>query len=347
MSNQLPSFPNQQNTTMWLDDSELKSLRDRSWLSRLSSSGGGLFVLAFFMTAMILRNAEILAVFGCFYLLLVIALIRGISNGPNDPIYAKLRTLGLATLMKSCGFNDECAIIEANEHTAKGRFVQAQISCAQMRSNRFPLTNTYIAGGRLEKVESHLRAELEKHKTVATTSSLGSVLFLKGEWSAAAELSEQVVKGVSADVDDPIRQYYRTASHLILARARVRLNMLEEGERILENIELVHTRANGNGEGFRRDLTIAFAELRVQQGRFEEALLHAQSAFELFRSRYGASNAYSVYARRVLAYVLLRAGRTDESAAHALGAEMDEQIMVEDNESAAEQLRQTRLLTTS
>ncbi len=228
-----------------------------------------------------------------------------------------------------------------------GQLVESQIAYAQWTKNKqleivskTTLANMLANAGRFDSAAVLFRERYERSKTsrestyvqLIVTANMGWITLLTqqleesktySEEALALERKEKLVKSVEMQVNILTN----------LARANVQLGNLAEAEKQLdEAFEVMGKKRPGSLNQSIGEIQLGFAELRFLQNRFEEALLHTQSANEFFRS-VGRGNALRQYSLQLQICILECLGRNEEARAFKSTVEAEELLLSDSNTS--------------
>lgn len=247
--------------------------------------------------------------------------------------------------------------------TALGNAVEAQQALLQQSSEwsdadrMSQMAEIFLLTGNVVRAEAFYTAAYNAvqsgsasyfAKALACTN-MGSLMLVKNDGAAASlKYSKEALSllGTQTDLRTRTLRFHTLRN---AARASIRLNQVDEGERMLEQSkqtsENLTKRAGvfwNNSDG---ELHLAYAELRTLQNRTQEALLHAQCAVDLYRSKNDPGQSMSVYAHKLLASILCRLDREPESIEILARIEADQQKLIEDNEAKVSMIRARLRLT--
>lgn len=184
-------------------------------------------------------------------------------------------------------------------------------------------------------------------KTLACTN-MASVMLAKNDGVTALKYAETALSLLGIESDATTRTLL-VHTLRVKARALIRLNREDEGDQMLETAkqtsERLKERAGVTWCLSEAELQLAYAELRLQQNRLQEALLHAQCAIDLYGSKTHPGHSMSVYAHRLLATILCRLNREPESMEVLSKSEMGQNKLIEDNEARVSMIRARYRLT--
>jgi tetratricopeptide (TPR) repeat protein len=247
------------------------------------------------------------------------------------------------------GFGQPMAICRSME----GRHVDAQIIIAQLsgvcssQALKTSLANIYGRMGRFDLAEPIFLKRLERAKKwdgsalerAVAYNNVGWIYFLTGRYSEAKECLEEA-----------IRQSRKTRNHRLvqikskvsLCRTLLRLGQIEDAEVLLEETWSAVDAKSKSVYSSKTEAQTAFAELRMLQGRLDEALLHARTAQECAEVTSTSGSVFSDYASRLHAQILQAMGRLPESDKIMFEAEAHQTALLEANTSRMEQVRLNR-----
>jgi tetratricopeptide (TPR) repeat protein len=246
--------------------------------------------------------------------------------------------------------------VRAIAFAMQGRIVDAQVMLVQwvycpekmlsdsLMQTTFGALYSYV--GRVDLAEKIYSARYEASKSKFTSknakavaaANMGWARFLTRDYESSKELSYEALSYVSKlNQDEWV--WIKIGVWTNLARTCIRLDQISEAEKLVSDawdLFAQQTRHPGIRAG---EINLTFAELRFVQGRFEEALLYANSATECYQSSLAPGNASVVYAMRLKAEILRALGNIEESDYIIAQSEIDEHTLREDNENRLDDLR--------
>jgi tetratricopeptide (TPR) repeat protein len=247
------------------------------------------------------------------------------------------------------GFGQPMAICRSME----GRHVDAQIILAQLsgicssQALRTSLGNIYGRMGRFDLAEPIFLERLERAKGWTSSpleraiayNNVGWIYFLTGRYNEAKECLEEAIRHSRKTRRHPLVQI---KSKVSLCRTLLRLGQIEDAEVLLEETWRAVDARSKSVYSSKSEAQTAFAELRLLQGRLDEALLHARTAQECAEVTSAPGSVFSAYACQLHAQILEAMGRLPESDTIKYETEAHQTELLEANTARMEQVRLNR-----
>lgn len=218
-----------------------------------------------------------------------------------------------------------------------GRLVEAQV--LQTRHLGFQMLSVYSTAGYYKNTLEIAATACERTNTSLVGNStikysnavnLGYALLLTDDCAESIRLSEEVLNWTEGKNTRAARAH-RVEALINCARAKIRQGILTEAEAHLCELEQILTPADNCSHG---ELQLGYCELRLREGRDEEALLYAQIALAEYEAKEAPGTCQVSYAKHLLAYTLFRCGRTSEAESLRLTAHLEEDDLLQVNRNA-------------
>ncbi len=261
------------------------------------------------------------------------------TSNPTRAVHFFQRTSAISWLFPLSG------LLHSQALKGCGKLVEAQV--VEARSFKDPILSMYAEGGDLTTQVAFRRVHYDEARTdkvelkkLEAAINLGYALLLSDDCSASLEFSEEALKLIRGRESTSWRSP-KVHALINCARAKIRILKLEEGERLLD--EVLDVLKGIKHECARGELQLALAELRLRQGRLEEAKLYALIAVDEYKRKSGSGTLHSVYSKQLLASILHLQGRSAEAADLVMSADLEEDDMIRYNQSMKSAFLSTRV----